>query len=116
MSNDWYRERFPAPSGTADYYGRPLPAESVLGLVDYNVGNERRRQQRHAEAKDAYARAVRRFPSFAEAHASLGAMQHLLGELPGAAGSYHTARQLNSSLRGLDANMALLDVELRGTQ
>jgi tetratricopeptide (TPR) repeat protein len=116
MSDSWYQERFPLPSGTADYYGRALVTEQVLGLVEYNVGNERRRQQRYLEAEAAYARAVRRFPTFAEAHASLGAMQHLLGRLPSAAASYRTARQLNSKLPGLDANIAMLEVELRGTE
>jgi hypothetical protein len=114
MSDSWYRERFPAPSGTAGYYGRPLTTEQLLGVVDYNVGNERRRQQRYAEAEGAYTRAVRRFPGFAEAHASLGAMQHLLGKLRNAAASYRTARELNSGLLGLDSNIAMLDVELGG--
>jgi regulator of sirC expression with transglutaminase-like and TPR domain len=114
MSDDWYRQRFPLPSGTGDYYARPLTSEQVLGVIEYNVGNERRRQQRYVEAEAAYARAARRFPTFAEAHASLGAMQHLLGELPSAAASYRIARQLNSALPGLDANSALLDAELPG--
>jgi hypothetical protein len=39
-------------------------------------------------------------------------MQHLLGKLPSAAASYRTARQLNSDLSGLDANIAVLDAEL----
>lgn len=116
MSDSWYRERFAAPGGTADYYGTPLTTERVLGLVEYNVGNERRRQQRYAEAEAAYARAVHRFPSFAEAHASLGAMQHLLGKLVDAAASYRTAHQLNSSLRGLEVNRAMLAGELRRSE
>jgi regulator of sirC expression with transglutaminase-like and TPR domain len=115
MSDGWYRERFPVPNGTGDYYGRPLSTEQVLGLLEYNVGNERRRQERYLEAEAAYTRAVRRFPTFAEAHASLGAMQHLLGKLPRAAESYRTAHQLNSKLPGLDANIAMLDVELQGS-
>jgi regulator of sirC expression with transglutaminase-like and TPR domain len=114
MSDGWYRQRFPLPSSPAGYYARPLTAEQVLGVLEYNVGNERRRQQRFVEAEAAYARAVRRFPTFAEAHASLGAMQHLLGKLPSAAASYRTARQLNSDLAGLDANIAMLDAELHG--
>jgi regulator of sirC expression with transglutaminase-like and TPR domain len=114
MGDDWYQRRFPLPSGTGGYYAKPLTREQVLGVIEYNVGNERRRQQRYLEAEAAYARAARRFPTFAEAHASLGAMQHLLGELPGAAASYRIARQLNSDLPGLDANSALLDAELHG--
>jgi regulator of sirC expression with transglutaminase-like and TPR domain len=115
MSEDWYRGRFPVPVKAGDYYARALTKEQVLGVLEYNVGNERRRQQRYVEAEAAYARAVISFPIFAEAHASLGAMQHLLGRLPSAAASYRTARQLNSELSGLDTNIAMLDAELRGT-
>jgi regulator of sirC expression with transglutaminase-like and TPR domain len=114
MGDDWYQRRFPWPSAAAGYYATPLGSEQVLGVVEYNIGNERRRQQRYVEAEAAYARAVRRFPTFAEAHASLGTMQHLLGELPSAAESYRIARQLNSGLPGLDANTGLLEAELRG--
>jgi regulator of sirC expression with transglutaminase-like and TPR domain len=116
MRDDWYPRRFPLPSGAAAYYARPLTSEQVLGVIEYNVGNERRRQQRYIEAEAAYAGAARRFPSFAEAHASLGAVQHLLGKLPEAAASYRAARQLNSGLPGLDANIALLRAELRGAE
>jgi regulator of sirC expression with transglutaminase-like and TPR domain len=116
MSDDWYGWRFPVPGHAADYYAKALTREQVLGLIEYNVGNERRRQQRYVEAEAAYARAVHRFPNFAEAHASLGALQHMLGRLPSAAASYRMARQLNSDLSGLDANIAMLDAELHGTQ
>jgi regulator of sirC expression with transglutaminase-like and TPR domain len=112
MSDDWYRRRFPPPGDGGSYYGRPLTVEQVLGVIEYNVGNERRRQQRHVEAESAYARAVRLFPTFAEAHASLGTLQHLLGRLPSAAASYRTARELNAHLAGLDANIAMLDAEI----
>jgi regulator of sirC expression with transglutaminase-like and TPR domain len=114
MSDDWYQQRFPLPADAPGYYARPLTTQSVLGVIEYNIGNERRRQQRYVEAEGAYASATRRFPTFAEAHASLGAMQHLLGDLPGAAASYRIARQLNAGLPGLDANRAMLDAELRG--
>jgi tetratricopeptide (TPR) repeat protein len=115
MKDSWYRDRFPVPGVAADYYARPLTKEQVLGLIEYNVGNERRRQQRYVEAEVAYARATRRFPTFAEAHASLAAMQHLLGKLPSAAAGYRIARQLNPNLSGLDANIAMLDAELHGS-
>jgi regulator of sirC expression with transglutaminase-like and TPR domain len=114
MSDDWYRQRFPLPAVPTSYYSRPLTHEQVTGVVEYNIGNERRRQQRYVEAEAAFARAARLFPSFAEAHASLGTMQHLLGELPAAAASYRIARQLNSALPGLDANIAMLEAEVRG--
>jgi regulator of sirC expression with transglutaminase-like and TPR domain len=114
MSDDWYQQRFRLPGGAPGYYARPLTTEQVLGVLEYNVGNERRRQRRYVEAEGAYARATRRFPTFAEAHASLGAIQHLFGDLPRAAASYRIARRLNSELPGLDANIAMLDAELRG--
>jgi hypothetical protein len=116
MSGDWYEQRFPLPGGAPVYYARPLTREQVLGVVEYNVGNERRRQQRFVEAEAAYAGAARRFPGFAEAHASLGAMQHLLGDLSRAAASYGTARRLSAALPGLDENIAMLDAELRGAR
>lgn len=116
MSDAWYQQRFPIPGAVADYYGRALTTEQVLGLLEYDVGNERRRQQRYAEAQGAFSRATRRFPTFAEGHASLGAMRHLLGELPGAAASYRRAHQLNSALPGLAANVAMLDAERRGAE
>jgi regulator of sirC expression with transglutaminase-like and TPR domain len=112
MSDAWYRWRFPPPSAAARYYATPLSNEQVLGVVEYDVGNERRRQKHLSEARAAYLRAVRLFPTFAEAHASLGTVQHLLGELRSAASSYRAARALNPHLPGLDANVQLLDAEL----
>ena len=111
MPDDWYQRRFPLRAAPALL--RDAADGEVVAVVGYNVGNERR-PARYVEAEAAYARAARRFPSFAEAHASLGAMQHLLGELPSAAASYRVARQLNSALPGLDTNGALLDAELHG--
>jgi regulator of sirC expression with transglutaminase-like and TPR domain len=114
MSDDWYQQRFPLPRDPPGYYAKPLTMEQVLGVIEYNVGNERRRQERYVDAERAYVLAAERFPNFAEAHASLGAMQHLLGDLPRAAASYRIARRLNPHLLGLDANIAMLDAERRG--
>ena len=112
MPDSWYRARYPLPPSAAHAaYARPLSASEVLGVVEYDVGNERRRQQRPLEARAAYARAVELCPRFPEAHASLGAMQHLLGEGAAALSSYRTARDLNPSLVGLAQNMALLEAE-----
>jgi regulator of sirC expression with transglutaminase-like and TPR domain len=111
MSNDWYAGRFPVPAGGASEYQRPLSEAEVLGVLDYNVGNERRRQLRLPEARAAFAGAVAQFPDFTEAHASLGAVEQLLGHLDSAATSYAAARSRNPSLPGLADNIAVLDAE-----
>jgi len=114
MSDAWYVQRFPIPGGSAHEYGRPLSTAEVLGVVDYNLGNERRRQLRLSEARAAYQRAVRGFPELAEAHASLGAVEQLLGNLADAAASYQRALDANPHLPGVHPNLALLANERGG--
>lgn len=114
MPNAWYGQRFPVPGGSAPEYARPLSRAEVLGVVEYNVGNERRRQLRLAEARAAFARAVRAFPDLSEAHASLGAVEQLLGNLDAAAASYRRARDVNPHLPGIEQNLALLAAERAG--
>ncbi|HYQ27818.1 MAG TPA: transglutaminase family protein [Polyangiaceae bacterium] len=111
MPNDWYERRFPVPGGFARQYARPLTGAEVLGVVHYDVGNERRRQRRWPEAQAAYLRATRAFPDFSEAHASLGAVQQLLGDLPAATASYRRARDANPYLPGVAENLSLLEAE-----
>jgi len=114
MPDAWYHERFPAPPDSAREYGRALSATEVLGVVHFNVGNERRRQLRLGDARAAFTRAVAAFPELSEAHASLGAVEQLLGNLESAARSYRRARELNPQLAGVQQNMALLDAERAG--
>jgi tetratricopeptide (TPR) repeat protein len=109
MPDAWYRARYGAPAG--EVAGRPLSPAQVVGVVAYDVGNERRRQGRLADARRAFERAVRDFPELAEAHASLGATLQLLGDLDAAAAAYATARRLDAALPGLDRNVELLDAE-----
>jgi len=111
MPDTWYAERFPIPGGAAREYARPLGRTEVLGVVDYNVGNERRRQGRLRDARGAFARAARGFPELSEAHASLGAIEQLLGNLEAAAASYQRARDVNPHLPGIEQNLALLAAE-----
>jgi len=111
MPDAWYETRFPVPGGSAPEYGRALSADEVLGVVEYNVGNERRRQQRLGDARAAFARAIRAFPELSEAHASLGAIEQLLGNLDAAAQSYQRARDVNPHLPGVEQNLALLLAE-----
>jgi tetratricopeptide (TPR) repeat protein len=111
MPDNWHGNRFPIPGGGAVEYGRPLTLPETMGVIHYNLGNERRRQLRLSEAREAYARAVGHFPDLAEAHASLGAIQHLLGQLDQAANSYRMARRANPHLPGVDQNISLLERE-----
>jgi regulator of sirC expression with transglutaminase-like and TPR domain len=111
MPDAWYERRFPVPGGSAREYARPLTSSEVLGVVHYDVGNERRRQRRLSEAQAAFARAAQDFPDLSEAHASLGAVQHLLGDLQAATLSYRRARDVNPHLPGVADNLALLEAE-----
>jgi regulator of sirC expression with transglutaminase-like and TPR domain len=111
MPDTWYAERFPIPDGAIAEYARPLSSQEVLGVLEYNVGNDHRRARRIDEARAAFARSVSAFPDFSEAHASLGAMLQLLGQLDQAAQSYRAARAKNPHLPGLDENLALLAAE-----
>jgi tetratricopeptide (TPR) repeat protein len=112
MPDTWYEERYPVPGGSAPEYARPLRPAEVLGVVDYNVGNERKRQLRLPEARTAFARAVVGFPELSEAHASLASVEQLLGNLEAAAASYQRARAVNPHLPGVEQNLALLAAEL----
>jgi len=112
MPDAWYRMRFPIPGGAAPAYARPLAPIEVVGVVEYDVGDARRRQGRLIEARRAYDRARRHFPEFAEAHASLGAVAHLLGALDEARAGYEAARHANPHLPGIDHNLEVLESEL----
>jgi tetratricopeptide (TPR) repeat protein len=104
LPTSWYRTRY----GTS---GRRLTNAEALGVVAYDVGNERRKQGRLADARRAYERAARDFPTFAEAHASLGVTLHLLGALDDATAAYARARALDPHLPGLARDLAVLDAE-----
>ena len=110
MPDAWYDARFPL-AGPADYYARPLSANEVLGVFEYNIGNERKRAQRLSEARRSYSRAVSHFPDFAEAHASLGTVLHVQGELEAAERAYRAALHKNPALPGLEWNLEVLLAE-----
>jgi regulator of sirC expression with transglutaminase-like and TPR domain len=108
MADTWYDWRFPLTQAGSRSYGRPLSELEVLGVAAFNVGNERRRHDQLDLAERAYQEAVAAFPSFAEAHASLGAAQQLLGKPRAAAQSYARALALDPTLPGVGKNLALL--------
>jgi tetratricopeptide (TPR) repeat protein len=111
MPDTWYERRFPIPGGSAREYARALTGSEVIGVVHYDVGNERRRQRRLSEARAAFERATLAFPDLSEAHASLGAVQHLLGNWQAATASYQRARHANPQLPGVTENLVLLEAE-----
>jgi len=112
MPDDWYRTKYgPWPSGSAEYF-RPLDAVEVAGVHWFNAGNFLRRQGDLTAAAAAFARAAEAFPAFAEAHASLGAVEQLQGELPAAAVAYDRAARVRPDLPGLQRNRALLQQQL----
>ncbi|HET9955289.1 MAG TPA: transglutaminase family protein [Polyangiaceae bacterium] len=110
MPDDWYESRFPFV-GPVSYYARSLSSNEVLGVLEYNIGNERRKGQRLGEAERAYTRAVSHFPEFAEAHASLGTVLHVQGKLGAAERAYRKALRMNRTLPGLEWNLELLLAE-----
>jgi tetratricopeptide (TPR) repeat protein len=114
MPDAWYEQRFPIGGNQAKEYARPLSRDETLGVVEYDIGNERRRQLRFDEARAAFARSIHDFPGLAEGHASLGATLQLLGRLDEAAVSYERAHQLDSELPGVAWNRALLENERHG--
>jgi len=113
MSDAWYRGRFPVPDDRPREYARPLSSAETLGVIEYNVGNERRRQSRLEPACRAFTRSVRLFPEFSEAHASLGATLHVLGRLDEARASYQRAREQHPELAGVAWTLELLEQDER---
>jgi tetratricopeptide (TPR) repeat protein len=109
MPDGWHRARFTAPAAPA--YARALTRDEVVGVVEFDVGNQRKREGRLQDAQRAYESARRRFPDFAEAHASVGAVAHMLGVLDYSLDAYREAQRVNPELPGLAANLALLTAE-----
>jgi regulator of sirC expression with transglutaminase-like and TPR domain len=112
LPDGWYSERYPIAGGSAPEYQRTLSAREVAGVIEFNVGNQRKNLARWSDAKLAYQRARQHFPDFAEAHASAGALAQLLGRLDHALEAYRAARRANPNLPGVDSNLALLEAEL----
>jgi regulator of sirC expression with transglutaminase-like and TPR domain len=108
---DWYRARWPTPATTTAVYDRPLGDDEVIGVIEYDAGNDLRRQGRLPEARRAFERAVALFPSLPEAQASLGAVLQLAGALDPALTAYRAAARLEPGLPGLERNVRLLEEE-----
>jgi len=109
----WYGARWPLPPTTVPTYDRALTDDEVLGVVEYDVGNDWRRRGRLPEARRALERAVAHFPALPEAEASLGSVLQLAGALDAAAVAYEAARKVEPELPGLGRNVRLLEDERR---
>jgi len=59
MPDQWYREKYEIPEKDAPAYLRPLAPAELLGLYDYNIGNDLRLQGRFVEAGPASTRGRR---------------------------------------------------------
>lgn len=112
MPDSWYVAKYgPWPEHDSAYF-RPLGPSELIGVHWFNAGNFLRGQGRLTDAAKAYARAAEEFPAFAEAHASLGAVEQLQGALPAAAVAYDRAGQARADLPGLQHNRAVLKQQL----
>jgi tetratricopeptide (TPR) repeat protein len=114
MPDDWYRQKYGVPRVGGAAYLRALAPAEVAAVLRFNLANQLRERGRLEPARAAYQRAAEEFPTFPEAHASLGLTLHLLGRLPQARQAYRTARTLSPTLPGLERNLAVLEAELAG--
>ena len=112
MPDDWYRKKYgPWPEPGSAYF-RPLTVTELVAIHWYNRGNDLRAADDIAPAEAAYARSAQEFPGFAEAYASLGAIQQLRGAFAEAGMSYHAAGLAWPELPGLADNLKLLARQL----
>jgi tetratricopeptide (TPR) repeat protein len=114
MPDDWYQKKYGPWPGAGSGYDRSVSATELAAIHWYNRGNDLRTAGELAAAEQAYARAAREFPGFAEAHASLGAVQQLRGAFAEAASAYEQAARAWPGLPGLAENVELLQRQLAG--
>ena len=114
MPDDWYGKKYgPWPEAGSAYF-RPVTVTELVAIHWYNRGNDLRTAGDIVGAEAAYVRAAREFPGFAEAHASLGAVQQLRGAFADAEASYREAARAWPALPGLAGNVELLKRQLAG--
>ena len=112
MPDDWYQKKYgPWPEAGSAYF-RPVTVTELVAVHWYNRGNDLRTAGDIVGAEAAYVRAAREFPGFAEAHASLGAVQQLRGAFAEAGVSYREAARAWPDLPGLAGNLELLKRQL----
>jgi regulator of sirC expression with transglutaminase-like and TPR domain len=107
MPDEWYRNKY-GPWPEAGAYNRPVSPTELAAIHWYNRGNDLRKNGDWEAAQTAFAKAAQSFPDFAEASASLGAIQQQRGDLAGAQRSYRQAAAAWPDLPGLQGNLDLL--------
>ncbi len=115
MPDSWYRSKYAVPAAGAAYL-RPLTPPEVAAVLRFNLANELRERGRTQEALARYRRAAADFPTFAEAHASIGLVEHMLGRLAEAHRAYRTAHALQPTLPGLARNLAVLEADMNKSE
>jgi len=115
MPDEWYRKKYGPWPETGSAYFRPVSPTELSAIHWYNRGNDLRKKGELPAAEAAFARAARQSPDFAEALASLGAVQQLRGAFANAASSYREAARAWPDLPGLAANLELLQRQLAAT-
>lgn len=108
MPEAWYRAKYGPWPEQGSAYNRPVSVEELVGIHWFNRGNEARDTSELATAERSYAHAILEFPTFAEAHASLGAVRQACGDLAAAEAAYREAERLRPDLPGLTHNLELL--------
>ncbi|MEO7670003.1 MAG: transglutaminase family protein [Polyangia bacterium] len=111
MPDQWYRKKYGPWDDATSAYLRPLTLDEVMAVHWFNAGNQRRDAGDLPAAARAYRRALDDFPAFAEAAASLGAVEQLQGDLAGAANAYRAAARARPDLPGLARNLSVLQAE-----
>lgn len=109
MPDDWYRTKYGPWPEDGRAYLRPLTVEEVEAVHWFNLGNHLRATRAPLAAEKAYQRAIAAFPNFAEAHASLGAVRQLVGQVGPAAEAYSAAARIRPDLPGLTGNVERLN-------
>jgi len=112
MPDEWYRKKYGPWPDHGSAYARPVSPAELAGIHWFNRGNEARAVGDRAAAERAYAQATSEFPDFAEAHASLGAVQQARGAFADAEASYREAARARPDLPGLEHNRDLLRQQL----
>jgi tetratricopeptide (TPR) repeat protein len=112
MPDAWYQNKYGPWPEVGSAYFRPVTVAELVAIHWYNRGNDLRAGGDMASAEAAYARAAQEFPGFAEAQASLGAVQQLRGAFAEAEKSYRAAAHAWPALPGLANNLELLKRQL----
>lgn len=107
MPDEWYLEKWQVPQANPDYM-RKLSDSEVLAVLRFNLANAFRKEKRWGAASDLYEQAIAGLEGMARAHANLGLIYQMLGELRRSERAYLRAAELHPGLEGLEENLRVL--------